>query len=209
MAVVEHVAQLGCSLKKLYLHFDFFGDNGRLAAARLACVNKSQDLIKALANLKVGQEIKVYLESDVVSDCKSFGAFVNEIALLKGWAIFLETLTARPSEHYSSGDETDEEETEGDSADGEEAEEGVDDNPDGNPNVIIQGSNTEDQYKSEERPEDNSAVNERDSDDEIVYLDYETKHDDWEIAIYFWIWSLRPATPNTKEKVPSSGHGIQ
>lgn len=200
MVLVEHVANLGCHLKKLHLRFWFFGIS-RGSAAVIARSKRSQSLSKTLANLDVEKEIQVNLESDLVSDCEMFVAFANEIGLLKGWALTVEKLIAIPSkDYYSSDDSTDEEQSDGEVVDGEVE----DHNADGLPSASDQNSNTQEQDNPEEGLEKDSAVDEIYDYYNSVYLDYEKEHDDWVRAHYIWMWTLRPATAITMTEVPTA-----
>ena len=200
MVVVKHVANLGCVMKRLYLQFHLFKKTSRHDAALIARSGSSQRLIKALANLDVKKQITIHLESDLASNCKLFVAFANEIALLKGWALTLEKLTAIPSKDYFSDDEEDEGDADDEAADGEAA----DYNTDEFPSAIDQSRYTQEEESSEERSEHDSATSETDDDSDSVYLHYKKEHDHWETAYYIWRWTLRPATASTKTDVPTA-----
>ena len=202
MAVVEHVADLGCDLKRLYLQLHFFEDTSRSDAARIA---NSQSLIMALANLNVENQIMISLDSDLVSNCELFEAFVNEIGLLKGWALTLERCTIIPNKNYDSSDDNTDEDEDEEESDEEAADEEAEINSADELSIASdQSSDAQEQDNPEGGSENGSTTIETDDDNDSVHLEYKKEHDNWETAFYGWTWTLRPATAITRTDVPTA-----
>ena len=90
--VVKYIARLRCSLKTLLVDFnlydptiaqnDFSMDGIKSASTIIA---NSPNLSKALAKLKVKNQIKIAIDSDKEDDCTDFADFVNQVGHLKQW----------------------------------------------------------------------------------------------------------------------------